>query len=261
MNFMGRQMKKSWRIVIGIAALSVILSSVSGALAQCGPIAGGYAETSISNPEVVAAAKYAVRRQAQKQGASISLISIRRAEVQVVSGLNYRLGLRVNVNGKTQDVTAVVYKNLKRRYSLSNWEADGSPAGSGANASSNQTIEQLVNALAEAYTARALGRLDAERPYYGGVGIVIENSLGEDAGRFVIKRFKTLAQADKWLKSREGEALPARETRPLVRCKSGLCTYDFSAGILHNHLYLQKISYGLRRGRPYIKTIFLLDGD
>jgi hypothetical protein len=55
--------------------------------------------------------------------------------------------------------------------------------------------------------------------------------------------------------------MPGRESRPLVRCAKGVCTYNFDGGILHNHLYLKKISYGTRSGCPYIKTIYLLDGD
>lgn len=140
---------------------------------------------------------------------------------------------------------------------------EGLRAG-GRSASSGMTIEQLVNSLAEAYTDKALGRLDTERPYVGKVRIVIEHSLAADTAkdRFEIKEFRSLAQAEKWLGSREREdGLPAREDRPLVQCRRGVCTYNFDGGILHNHLYLRKISYGYRTGRPYIKTIFLLDGD
>ena|SRR5256885_13634291 len=123
-----------------------------------------------------------------------------------------------------------------------------------------QTIEQLVKEFATAYTAKTLRRLDAAHPLLGTVRISIEHSLGDND--FNVKRVATLAQADRWLRSREhDEGMPFRETRPLVRCRNGLCTYDFDGGILHNHLYLQKISYGYRNGCPYIKTIYLLDGD
>lgn len=255
-------MKKKWQAVMVIAALNIVLGAMFGVSAQQVPIAGGYAEISSSDPEVVSAAKYAVRAQGQKQDARISLISIQRAEVQVVAGLNYRMGLRVKVKGKTQNVTAVVYKNLKQRYSLSNWEADNNPTGD-ASASSNSTIEQLVKKLEDAYTTKALGQLDAERPFLGKVKIVIEHSLAGDTDkdRFQIKEFSTLEQGERWLRSREREEFPARQTRSLLGCKRGLCTYDFDGGILHNQLYLQKISYGLRNRRPYIKTIYLLDGD
>jgi hypothetical protein len=126
-----------------------------------------------------------------------------------------------------------------------------------------QTIEDLVKAVAEAYEAKTLGSLDAQKPYVGKVRIVIEHSLAEDNAkdRFVIKWFTSLDRAERWLKSREREELPGRETKPLVRCTKGVCTYNFDGGILHNHLYLKKITYGARGGCPYIKTIYLLDGD
>ena len=122
-------MKKNWRVVMIIIALSIVFGSGSGVSAQEAPIVGGYADISSSDAEVVSAAKYAIRARARRQGTRISLISIGRAEVQVVAGLNYRLHLRVRINGRTEDVAAVVYKNLKNRYSLSSWEPNGNRAG------------------------------------------------------------------------------------------------------------------------------------
>lgn len=257
------QMKKSFLRVTSLIVLSMALYSAPSVFAQGGPVTGGYAAASISDAEVVAAARYAVRAQRRKQSAVISLISIRSAEVQVVAGLNYRLGLRVKVNGKTLDVTAVVYKNLRRRYSLSSWETDRDSTG-GASAALSSTIEELVESLSEAYTSKTLDGLDKERPLLGRVRIVIEHSLAgdDDKDRFEIKTFTTFKQAEQWLRSRErDEGFPARQSKPLVRCRQGVCTYNFDGGILHNNLYLQKISYDYRRGRPFIKTIYLLDGD
>jgi len=126
-----------------------------------------------------------------------------------------------------------------------------------------QSIQDLAKAISEAYEGKTLGTLDAEKPYVGRVRIVIEHSLAEDNAkdRFVSRSFTSLAKAERWLKSREHEEMPARESRPLTRCRKGVCTYNFDSGILHNHLYLKKITYGLRGGCPHIKTIYLLDGD
>jgi hypothetical protein len=126
-----------------------------------------------------------------------------------------------------------------------------------------QPVENLAKQIAEAYEGKTLSSLDAAKPYPGRVRIVIENSLGEpdDKGRFVMKSFTSLAMVEAWLKSREHDQMPGRESRPLVRCAKGVCTYNFDGGILHNHLYLKKISYSTRSGCSYIKTIYLLDGD
>lgn len=126
-----------------------------------------------------------------------------------------------------------------------------------------QPISDLAKAIAEAYEGKTMGTLDAQKPYVGKVRIVIEHSLAADDAkdRFVIKWFTSLAKAESWLKSREHEELPGRDSRPLLRCAQGACTYNFDGGILHNNLYLKKITYGLRTGCPYIKTIYLLDGD
>ena len=121
-----------------------------------------------------------------------------------------------------------------------------------------ETVEELVKALADAFTSKDLGVLAAARPQQGRVKIVVEHSI---TGRFDTRSFRSLAAGERWLKSREHEEGPARTVMPLKRCRRGLCTYDFSGGILHNNLYLQKVAYGYRAGRPYVKTIYLLDGD
>jgi hypothetical protein len=260
-------MKKSRQVVIIIAVLGMVLACATTALAQKRPVAGGYSKTSTTSAEVVSAARYAAREQSVKQSAIIFVESIKSAEVQVVAGLNYRLGMRVIVYNKPQDVIAVVYKNLKREYSLSSWEVVSRPASGSTGLPSlyaDSAIERLMKALDDAYNTRTMGRLDARRPYLSRVRVVIEHSLAGDGdkGQYEIRTFRTLAQAERWLKSREREdGTPFRETRPLEECSGGVCTYDFNGGILHNHLYLQKVSYGFIKGRPYIKTIYLLDGD
>ena len=126
------------------------------------------------------------------------------------------------------------------------------------------SIEQLVETVADAYSSSTLGSLDSQRPYLGRVKIIIEHSLAGDTDkdRFEVKDFRTLAQGEQWLKGREREdGTPFRNLQPLVKCRKGLCTYDFNNGILHNQLYLKKVAYGYRNGRPFIKTIYLLDGD
>lgn len=131
----------------------------------------------------------------------------------------------------------------------------------------DHSIEDVAGQLADAFSARDLGRLDAERVMPGRVTIRIENSLGEgtDPGRFVTRSFRSFKAAENWLRKREHgpnpDDGPARSVKPLKRCRKGLCTYDFDGGILHNNLYLQKVSYGISRGKAYIKTIYLLDGD
>jgi hypothetical protein len=125
------------------------------------------------------------------------------------------------------------------------------------------TIGHLAIELSDAYVMKNLGRLDRKYPVWGKVKIEIENSLGgdDDKNKYRTKEFRSLAQSEQWLRSKARNEFPVREIRPLIGCKQGSCTYNFSAGILHNHLYLKKISYGYKNGRPYLKTIYLLDGN
>lgn len=87
--------------------------------------AGDYQEAPKADPATVAAANFAVTEQQQKQGGTITLVSIKRAETQLVAGINYRLCLKVKAGGKTQTVTAVVNKALNDKYSLTSWEPGG----------------------------------------------------------------------------------------------------------------------------------------
>ena len=128
-----------------------------------------------------------------------------------------------------------------------------------------ETIEKLEDALSTALALDRLGTLDAKHSNPGKVRVVIEHSGADIAADpnsiYERKVFKTFGELGRWLKSRETEGgFPLRVTMPLVGCQRGLCTYNFDGGILHHRLYLQKISYGYRNWRPYIKTIFLLAG-
>jgi len=115
-------MKNYLRSVILFAALTCTFSSMSPGLAQQPPLVGGYHQADKRDQDVVSAAKFAVNKERLKRKGRVSLISIERAETQVVAGLNYRLCLRVKTNGKTQEVATVVYQDLRQRYSLSSWK-------------------------------------------------------------------------------------------------------------------------------------------
>jgi hypothetical protein len=116
-------MKKNLLVVSMFVAFIVIHGNAFGVLAQESPMVGNYREASKTDREVVSAARFAIKSEKRKRGGRLSLVSIERAEIQVVAGLNYRLCLKVKMKGKTEDVTAVVYKNLKQKYALSSWDA------------------------------------------------------------------------------------------------------------------------------------------
>jgi hypothetical protein len=124
------------------------------------------------------------------------------------------------------------------------------------------SMERLANAVVVAYENQNLGILDAQSSSVDQIEISIQHSLGGDGDRPNHKTFSRWAAGEKWLKSKAREAGPYRTIKPLVGCQKGLCTFNFKDGILHNHLYLKEIRYGLLKGdRPYLKSILLLDGD
>jgi hypothetical protein len=120
-------MKKSLHVVAIFVALGVVLGGMVVGLAQNRPIVGGYKTVATDDPEVIEAAEFAVSARGESEGVSLILVSIERAERQVVAGMNYRLCLKVaidneNEDGETQDVKVLVYRSLKNEYSLKSWD-------------------------------------------------------------------------------------------------------------------------------------------
>src|SRR5947209_12442350 len=120
-------MKKSL-LITSLVTLSIVFSCAIVALAQGRrPIVGGYSETPTDSAEVQEAAGFAVGAAAKKQDTEIKLLSVEHAERQVVAGMNYRMCLKVEVEDKannvdvTQEVKVVVYRNLKKEFSLTSW--------------------------------------------------------------------------------------------------------------------------------------------
>jgi Aspartic acid proteinase inhibitor len=86
---------------------------------------GGYTPINPGDPEVRAAAEYAVSEQRSRTGTAVALRRVARAERQVVAGLNYRLCLEVTVADKREEVQLIVYRNLQQRFSLAQWSSAG----------------------------------------------------------------------------------------------------------------------------------------
>ena len=117
-------MKRKLRIILISVAINAVTGCMFGLQAQQPPVVGGYQEASRAKPDVVSAAKFVIKEEKRKKGVRLSLISIERAETQVVAGINYKLCLKVKIKDRIQSVTTVVYRNLRQKYSLSSWEED-----------------------------------------------------------------------------------------------------------------------------------------
>lgn len=122
-------MRKSL-LITSLSTLCILFSCAIVALAQERPIVGGYKEVPADSAEVQEAAQFAVSAQAKKQDAEVKLLSVEHAESQVVAGMNFRMCLRVEIEDKannvdvTQEVKVVVYRNLKKEFSLTSWDEE-----------------------------------------------------------------------------------------------------------------------------------------
>jgi hypothetical protein len=121
-------MKKSLQLGLIAIALGIAFGSLNTINAQQRPIVGGYKKIATDVPEVVSAAEFAVKEQTRKGGSSVKLISVEAAESQLVQGMNYRMCLQVEIEDEVnnvvvkQGVKVVVYRDLKKKYSLTKWE-------------------------------------------------------------------------------------------------------------------------------------------
>lgn len=111
----------------GLLRMMILLASVLifGVLAQAQrrPIVGGYRQASTTAIDVIKAAEFAVAEENRKdEEAEITLTSIERAEKQVVAGTNYRLCLRLDRGGESEDIKVIVFQSLKSKWSLVSWE-------------------------------------------------------------------------------------------------------------------------------------------
>lgn len=122
-----------------IAAL-VALFFVGSAIAQQRPILGGYKPEKVDNAQVKDAADFAVTAENKRSEKEIELISIVKAEYQMVQGKNIRMCLKVNIEGaEGQDaaevsVKAIVNFDLKGNKKLLSWEASDCGESEGGDA-------------------------------------------------------------------------------------------------------------------------------
>jgi hypothetical protein len=122
---------------------------------------------------------------------------------------------------------------------------------------------QIAKSVSKAFESKKLGSLDSSRVSKTPVTIKMENSLADDGakGQFVTRQFKSLKAAENWFTKREIDELPGRNSPPLIGCKKGSCTFE-SNGLLHNNLYLKRINLGYTKEKcPYIKLIYIVDGN
>jgi hypothetical protein len=121
-------MKKSLQLGLIVIALGIAFGALNTINAQQRPIVGGYKKIATNAAEVVSAAEFAVKEQTRKGGSPVKLISVEAAESQLVQGMNYRMCLQVKIEDEvnnvvvTQGVRVVVYRDLRKKYSLTKWE-------------------------------------------------------------------------------------------------------------------------------------------
>ncbi len=105
-------------------------SGLLGCFAQH-PMVGGYSALAVTDKEVIDTAAFAVKIQQKvmqrpkgELPAKLELTAIEGAEKQVVAGMNYRLRLKVKVDGVEKEAEAIVWWQPWKKpesYQLTSW--------------------------------------------------------------------------------------------------------------------------------------------
>lgn len=106
--------------ILAFTLLAIAASAPKG-VAQ---VPGGYTPVAATDEQALAAAKFAVGAQEPK----LVFQSLDKAEQQVVAGKNYRLTLKVKLNGATRGANAVVWHKLDGQYEVTSWKLAPAPA-------------------------------------------------------------------------------------------------------------------------------------
>jgi hypothetical protein len=110
---------KNLKLTILFLAVGLIGLTAQSAGAQ---VTGGYGPVAKNDPQVRAAAKFAVATERKRAKRVVTLISCSKAAQQVVAGMNYKVCLQVRDGGHVRTATAVVYRNLQGGRSLTSWD-------------------------------------------------------------------------------------------------------------------------------------------
>lgn len=106
------------RLILGTGALMLVAASATGEtpVMPAPPVVGGWSELRPADPELIAAARYVVPRLGRPRA---RLQRIEGGERQVVSGMNYRMVLRLSDRSRWR---AQVWRKLDGSYALTRSE-------------------------------------------------------------------------------------------------------------------------------------------
>lgn len=111
--------------VLMVAVIAIVSAFLIGSALVSAQRVGGYKEIAKDDEGAVAAAEFAVKDQSEKKEMTYKLVSIEKAETQVVAGINYRLCLKVGYKQNEEDATefvrVIVNRNLQKEFSLTSW--------------------------------------------------------------------------------------------------------------------------------------------
>jgi len=136
-------MKNNRKVAAALVAFLVAFGWTVDSAAQAGGAVGGFKKVAADDAKVIVVAKFAADTQASKD-ATLKLVSVLSAEMQLVAGSNYRLCLAVNSGGTPQQATAVVFANLQNESELVSWTPGQCSTGASADPQPTPTAGRQI---------------------------------------------------------------------------------------------------------------------
>ena len=118
---------KKLQIAFAIAVFALVFGIAENTFAQSPPMVGGFKTVSVKDQGVIAATNFAMKKIGESEEMKLKLVSILKAEQQVVQGVNYKVLFQTTYYDGGEEyelcLTAKVYRNLKNVFTLSNWDS------------------------------------------------------------------------------------------------------------------------------------------
>ena len=96
-----------------------------GSISVSAQIAGGYNPASVTDRSIKDAAAFAIKAHNKKSKKKVKLISIVKAQTQVVAGYNFNICLKVREGRTVRRVEVLVYNDQFNKETLDKWQWGG----------------------------------------------------------------------------------------------------------------------------------------
>ncbi|MFT3744940.1 MAG: hypothetical protein QM785_11695 [Pyrinomonadaceae bacterium] len=125
----------------------------------------------------------------------------------------------------------------------------------------NAERRRVANAVGDGFAAD-LRPLDRKGLQHGGFSVLYQYWITDiDQKEYESRRFGSFTAFENWLRknTRKEDNTPFRVAGNVKNCTATNCTIE-TGNMRHNHLFLKRVWFAYRRGKPIVRKIHLIYG-